>query len=96
MTVLTLGAAGLPPVLNATVLLVLSALVFVRIGYVYPTRTPVLRGLTIALCAVWGALVLLMILMLPDVPRVLLIGSLFFPVYYLVLSLFLHARRVRQ
>ncbi len=93
---LYLYAAGLPPALNAAVLLVLSALVFVRIGYVYPTRTRVLRGLTIALCAVWGALVLLMILMLPDVSRVLLIGSLFFPVYYLVLSLYLHARRVRQ
>ena len=32
----------------------LSALVFVRIGYVYPTRTPVLRGLTIALGASGG------------------------------------------
>ena len=93
---LYLYAGRLPPVLNAAVLLVLSALVFVRIGYVYPSRTPVLRGLTIALCALWTVLVLLMILMLPDVPRVLLIGSLFFPVYYLVLSLFLNARRVRQ
>jgi len=93
---LYLYAAGLPPLLNAAILIVLSALVFVRIGYVYPTRTPVLRGLTIALCALWAALVLLMILMLPDIPRGLLIGSLLFPVYYLVLSLFLNARRVRQ
>ena len=75
--------------------LVLAALVFVRIGYVYPTRTPVLRGLTIALCAVWGAMVLLMILMLPEVPGVLLAASLFFPVYYVVLSLVLNARRAR-
>ena len=43
------------------ILLVLSALVFVRNGYVYPTRTPVLRGLTIALGAVWGVMVLTMI-----------------------------------
>jgi phosphatidylcholine synthase len=93
---LYLYASGLPPALNAAILIVLRALVFVRIGYVYPTRTPVLRRLTIALCALWAALVLLMILLLPDVPRVLLIGSLFFPVYYLVLSLFLNARRVRQ
>jgi phosphatidylcholine synthase len=92
---LYLYAARLPPAVNATVLLVLSALVFVRIGYVYPTRTPVLRGLTIALCAIWGALVLLMILMLPEVPGVLLIGSLYFPVYYVVLSFVLNARRVR-
>src|SRR4026208_1884877 len=33
---LYLYAGRLPPVLNAAVLLVLSALVFVRIGYVYP------------------------------------------------------------
>jgi len=92
---LYLYAAGLPQAVNAGILLVLCALVFVRIGYVYPTRTPVLRGLTIALCAVWGAMVLLMILMLPDVPGVLLIASLFFPVYYFVLSLVLNARRVR-
>jgi phosphatidylcholine synthase len=93
---LYLYAAQLPQAVNAAILLVLSGLVFVRIGYVYPTRTPVLRGLTIALCALWGAMVLLMILMLPDVPGLLLIASLFFPVYYFVLSLVLNARRVRQ
>jgi phosphatidylcholine synthase len=93
---LYLYAARLPQAVNAAILLVLSGLVFVRIGYVYPTRTPVLRGLTIALCAAWGAMVLLMILMLPDVPGVLLIASLFFPVYYFVLSFVLHARRDRQ
>ena len=93
---LYLYAARLPQAVNAGILLVLCALVFVRIGYVYPTRTPVLRGLTIALCGVWGAMVLLMILMLPDVSGVLLIASLFFPVYYVVLSLVLNARRVRR
>jgi phosphatidylcholine synthase len=72
---------------------VLSALVFVRIGYVYPARTPVLRGLTIALCALWGLMTLAIILMLPDVPPLLLAASLFFPIYYTVLSLVLHARR---
>ena len=92
---LYLYAASLPPFVNAAILLVLGGLVFVRIGYVYPTRTPVLRGLTIALCAIWGAMVLLMILMLPEVPGVLLAASLFFPIYYVVLSLVLNARRVR-
>ena len=33
-----------------------------------------------------GGLVVAMILAMPDVPRPLLIGSLFFPVYYTVLS----------
>jgi len=92
---LYLYAAKLPGVLNTVIVLALSVLVFVRIGYVYPSRTPVLRGLTIALCIVWGGMLLPIIAMLPEVPAALLIASLFFPVYYVVLSLILHARRVR-
>lgn len=93
---LYLFAAKLPPVLNSVILLVLTVLVFVRIGYIYPSRTPVLRGLTIALCLVWGLMLLQIIAKLPEVPATLLIGSLFFPVYYFVLSLILQSRRVRQ
>jgi phosphatidylcholine synthase len=92
---LYLYAARLAPSINAIILLMLSALVFVRIGYVYPARTPVLRGLTIALCVVWGLMTLAIVLMLPDVPPLLLGISLFFPVYYIVLSLVLNARRAR-
>jgi phosphatidylcholine synthase len=91
---LYLYAARLPALVNAMILLVLSALVFVRIGYVYPTRTPVLRGLTNTLCVVWGLMTIAIIAMLPDVPGALLVVSLFFPIYYVVLSLALNARRV--
>jgi phosphatidylcholine synthase len=70
-------------------------MVFVRIGYVYPSRTPVLRPLTIALAVIWGVLIVAIILLLPDVPGWLLAGSLFFPVYYTALSFALHARRRR-
>jgi phosphatidylcholine synthase len=90
-----LFAAALPPAVNAGVLLVLSALVFVRVGYIYPSRTPVLRGLTTALGAVWAIMVVAIILAMPDVPMALLIASSFFPVYYAVLSFVLHARRPR-
>jgi phosphatidylcholine synthase len=90
---LYLHAAAMAPSVNAIILLALAALVFVRIGYVYPTRTPVLRRLTIALGAVWALMVIAIVVSLPDVPGALLIGSLFFPVYYTVLSLVLHARR---
>ena len=54
---LYLHAGRLPAEVNGAILLVLSALVFVRIGYVYPTRTPVLRGVTNGLCAVWGVMI---------------------------------------
>jgi phosphatidylcholine synthase len=88
-----LHAAGLAKGLNAAILLLLSVLIFVRNGYVYPTRTPVLRGLTIALGAVWGLMMLGIIALMPDVPGLLVIVSLFFPVYYTVLSFTLDRRR---
>jgi phosphatidylcholine synthase len=99
---LYLHVGGLSPTVNAAILLVLSALIFVRIGYVYPTRTPVLRGLTITLCVVWSLMIVAIIWMLPDVsvpgrteraPGLLVVASLFFPLYYTVLSLTLNARR---
>ena len=90
-----LYAAELPRLANAGVLLVLSALVFVRTGYVYPSRTPVLRGLTVALGGVWAVLMLAIIRAMPDAPPALVAVSLFFPVYYTVLSLVLHRRRRR-
>ena len=51
---LYLHAAAAPDLFNAVVLLAFVILVFVRIGYVYPSRTPVLRGLTNLLGAVWA------------------------------------------
>ena len=92
---LYLYAAHLPPAFNAIVVVVLSVLVFVRIGYVYPSRTPTLRTLTLALCIAWAVLMIAVIVTLPDVPGLLLLASLLFPAYYTILSLTLHARRSR-
>lgn len=92
---LYLHAAALTPMVNAGILLLFVALVFVRVGYVYPTRTPVLRGLTLTLGLVWALMVFAIVFMLPDVPALLLVGSLFFPLYYTGLSLVLQARRSR-
>jgi len=93
IVVLYLLLFKVPPAVNAIVLLALSALVFVRIGYVYPSRTETLQRTTLGLGAVWSVLVGAIIWMWPSPPRALAIASLLFPVYYLVLSLFLHARR---
>ena len=94
IVVLYLLLFGAPPGVNALVLLVLSALVFVRIGYVYPSRTRTLRTLTLTLGSVWTVAIGAIIVLWPSPPRALAIGSLAFPVYYLVLSLVLHFRRV--
>jgi phosphatidylcholine synthase len=95
IVVLYLMLFRVPPFYNAIVLLVLSALVFVRIGYVYPSRTETLRTLTLVLGAVWGLLIGAIIWLWPSPPYWMAIGSLIFPVYYTVLSLVLHTRRSR-
>jgi phosphatidylcholine synthase len=84
---------AVPPDAAAAILILLSALVFVRIGYIYPSRTPVLRGLTVTLACAWGVSLAALICWLPSPPRWLGIASLAFPVYYIVLSFVLHARR---
>jgi phosphatidylcholine synthase len=96
IVVLYLMAFHASPNLNAAILLALSAMVFVRIGYVYPSRTRELKTLTLALGAVWTVAIGVMIVMWPSPPRALTIGSLVYPVYYLVLSLVLNARRVAR
>jgi phosphatidylcholine synthase len=93
IVVLYLMVFATPPGVNAAVLLVLSALVFVRVGYVYPSRTPVLRRLTLFLGAAWAVAVAAIIAMWPSPPRSLAIASLAFPVYYVVLSVILQRRR---
>lgn len=93
--VLYLFIAQLPAAVNAGILLLLAVLVFVPVRYVYPTRTTILRGLTLALGAVWGALMLLMLWQWPAVSRPILYASLIFPGYYTLLSLALNARAGR-
>jgi phosphatidylcholine synthase len=81
------------PRVNAIVMATLCVLVFVPIRYVYPSRTPTLRPLTVLLSAIWSLQVTLMVWRLGSVPGWLLWSSLAFPIYYLALSLWLNARR---
>jgi phosphatidylcholine synthase len=92
---LYLAVLGLSPWINAAIVIALALLVFVRIGYVYPTRTPTLKALTLGLMAVWALMLLGIIVWLPSPPRWLVLGSLVFPIYYTALSLALNARRGR-
>jgi phosphatidylcholine synthase len=93
VVVLYLYVLGLGPAVNAAVLVVLAALVFVPIGYVYPSRTPIWRVPTLVLGALWAVLVAGITWLLPARSLPLVVLSLVFPLYYLVLSLVLHARR---
>jgi phosphatidylcholine synthase len=78
---------------NAFLVIALSILVFVPIRYIYPSRSPRFRTPTNILGALWGAAVFYAIYRLPDPPRALTIASLAFPIYYIVLSLWLEIER---
>jgi phosphatidylcholine synthase len=93
IVVFYLYLSGWPRLVNAAVLIVLAILVFVPLRYVYPSRTPVLRTLTIALGIMWGVLMIVMLWRMPAVPPVIFWMSLIFPAYYAVLSLMLDRRR---
>lgn len=93
VVVFYLYALGTPPLFNAALIAAFSLLVFVPIGYVYPSRTPVLRPLTLSLGALWGLALLVALRELPHPSRWLVWASLAFPAYYFTLSLYLHLRR---
>ena len=82
--------------LNAFTVIGLSALVFVPIKFIYPSRSPRFRVETNALGVLWAVSVLYMIYRLPDVPLGLAVASLTFPAYYTALSLWLEYRRLTE
>jgi len=77
---------------NVTVILILSVLVFVPIRYLYPSRNTVARTLTYVLGVLWALMMIVLLLQLPEPSRQLAYVSLFFPAYYVGLSLYLHFR----
>jgi phosphatidylcholine synthase len=83
-----------PAWINAFLIMFLSALVFVPIKYIYPSRSPRYKILTNVLGALWGIAVLTIIYALPQPPRTLVFASLIFPAYYAALSLWLEFRRL--
>jgi phosphatidylcholine synthase len=94
IVVFYLLVSGMSPELNGVILAVLAVLVFVPVRYVYPSRTPILRGLTIGLGAIWAALMFVMLWQMPGVASAVYWLSLIFPAYYILLSLALHRRRM--
>jgi phosphatidylcholine synthase len=82
-----------PSWINAFAILFLSVLIFVPIKYIYPSRSPHFRALTNSFGSLWALSVLVIIYLLPEPPRGLIFVSLAFPVYYILLSLWLAFRR---
>jgi phosphatidylcholine synthase len=86
----------LSPAVVATVLVVCSVLVFVPVRYLYPSRTKALRGLSLALTAVWLVSYAVLLVQVPDPHPVVVALSLAYLVYYVGVSLWLTARAARR
>lgn len=84
------------PWTNLAVIVFFSALVFVPIHYVYPTRTRMLRPVTVSLGYVWAAIMVALSLNV-DAPWAgkVALYSLAYPLYYFLLSGVNHVRIVR-
>jgi len=74
--------------INLSITLLLTALVFVPIKYVYPSRTKLHQKLTMALAAVWGVVNIVILTQYPVFDRWLVWASLLFAVYYCGLSFY--------
>lgn len=84
-------ALASPVWFNVIVLLGFSALVFVPIRYLYPSRNRSAQRTTHVLGIIWAACVVA--LLIQSVPsRQLAAVSLFFPIYYFAISFHLHFR----
>ena len=82
----------LRPTAVAVVLLACAVLVFVPIGYVYPSRTTTLKAPTLVLTSLWLVSYAVLLTQLPDPGSAWLILSLAYVVYYVGLSLVMTAR----
>jgi phosphatidylcholine synthase len=86
---------SLSPATVTAVLLVCALLVFVPIGYLYPSRMQSLRTLNLTLAAAWAVAYVVLVAQLPDPSPLWITVSLLYVGYYVAMSLFLQARRRR-
>ncbi len=78
--------------INLAMILALAVAVFIPVRYLYPSRTPFLRPLTVTLSLLWGGLLLLALIWYPEGHQGPVYISLVYVFYYIVLSLYLTAR----
>jgi phosphatidylcholine synthase len=84
-----------PAWVSLTLIITLSLLTFIPWRYLYPSQRAPLSRLTNLLAALWVILLLVTMARWPDNSRFLILLSLAFPIYYMLLSWALTLRRSR-
>lgn len=80
---------------TAVVLLVFTALVFVPVKYLYPSRTETLWQLNMTLSVLWLLTFAVIVAQMPDPNPLLIAVSFVYPVYYTAVSLWLTANTAK-
>ena len=81
------------PTMVSVALVVFSALVFVPVRYLYPSRMTTLRTTTLVFSSVWAVTYVVLLLQFPDPHPAVVAVSLAYLVYYVGLSVFFTLRR---
>lgn len=82
----------LPVWFNGVLICALAVCIFIPVRYIYPTRTVPFRCLTNVFSAGWVGILLALLYQFPSPPGWLVLLSFFYPVYYTLLSFYLHAK----
>jgi phosphatidylcholine synthase len=83
---------NLPVAFASAILLMFAFTIFVPVKFVYPTRTPFLRSLTLILGLVFVLQFLSLIYFFDESPPLLIYTSFLFPFYYFGLSFYLNIK----
>ena len=89
MVAFYLFLAGFPPWVNQAIVALFLVLVFVPIRWLYPSRTPRLRTLTMAISTLWGLSCIGLLWQYPSPSPWLFTVSIATMTYYVVVSLVL-------
>lgn len=90
LVALYLFCFGWPVWFNSLLVLVLAALVFAPIRFIYPSKTRPYKIPTLVLGMLWGVQTVALVVCPESLPDWWLPSSLFYPIYYVSLSLYLH------
>jgi phosphatidylcholine synthase len=89
---LYLFAFDWPVWFNSLFVLTLAALVFAPVRFIYPSKTKPFRVVTLGLGLIWGIQTLALVVCPGALPEWWLPSSLFYPIYYVSLSLYFNKK----
>lgn len=74
------------PMLSSAILILCSALIFAPLKFIYPSRTKTMQKTTLLLSVPYFFMIITMLWQLQETPLWLTIASLYYPLYYFILS----------